>query len=147
MPGPHRWRPGESGNPIGRPRTGLAISEIIRASCDIQAQVMNLQRIALGQPMFRYRDANGKTCCGGDPPPEGSTDVREHWPSDSEALAASQALWNRMEPVSKKLDITHSRGLDAQSAYNLGSMSPEKLDAFIELTSELAEPGDDASDD
>ena len=28
---PNRWKPGESGNPKGRPRTGVALSETIRA--------------------------------------------------------------------------------------------------------------------
>lgn len=30
----HRWKPGESGNPKGRPRKGNALSEAIRWKCD-----------------------------------------------------------------------------------------------------------------
>lgn len=32
--GPHRWKPGQSGNPKGRPRRGHALSEAVRAGAD-----------------------------------------------------------------------------------------------------------------
>jgi hypothetical protein len=32
--GPHRWRPGESGNPKGRPPKGSALTDAIRAKVD-----------------------------------------------------------------------------------------------------------------
>lgn len=32
--GPHRWRPGQSGNPRGRPRKGSALTDAIQAKVD-----------------------------------------------------------------------------------------------------------------
>lgn len=127
----------------------MAMTDIARGSCNLAAMVKNLEQMALGQPMYRYKNADGKTCVSNDPPPEGSTDIREAFPDFSDQMAATKYIWERLEPVTKQVAITHSRGLDAQSAYNLGSFTPEKLNAFIELTGELSEadseqPADDA---
>lgn len=42
-PTPASWKPGQSGNPRGRPRKGSALAEAIRAKCDPE----NLATIAL----------------------------------------------------------------------------------------------------
>lgn len=148
MPGGNpRWvKGGPSPNPKGRPKGPQALTEIIRRTADKEAMVANLQRLALGQPMYHYRDASGKTCCTGSAPPEGATDIREVYPSDGDQLRALELIWNRLEPQTKKVDVTVSRGLDQQSSYDLARLDPGKLDRFIELTGELAGGGDEDAD-
>lgn len=143
MPTP-KWKPGTSGNPKGRPVAGLAWTEIARADGDARAMIKNLQRVALGQPMFRYEDKDGRHCVSGDQPPEGATNIRECFPSDADQLRAIQYFWDRVEPQSKQVDVTLRRGLDQQSQYDLQKFDNTALDRFIELTGELAEP--DAED-
>jgi hypothetical protein len=43
------WRPGESGNPHGRPRVGLAIAELARAEIEKRDLIRHLGSIAAGK--------------------------------------------------------------------------------------------------
>lgn len=52
---PHRWRKGESGNPGGRPRSGLAFAERIRERIDPDRVIDKVEAI-LNDPDASHKD-------------------------------------------------------------------------------------------
>lgn len=56
---PHRWRKGESGNPRGRPPTGMALAERIRERVDLDELIDIALEIARGKGIQIGLDENG----------------------------------------------------------------------------------------
>ena len=133
-----RLLPGSVNNPVGRPPSPLALTEIARRKLPAEQLVNIFLRIAQGQPLTSYIDPETKRVVVTDgAPPEGATAVSVVLPTTPEQLRAAEFLWDKIEPPSKNVDLTVKDGRPRGPDFS--KMSPEQLDKYVELSRQMLE--------
>lgn len=134
-----RLLPGQTANAKGRPRSGLALAEMIREHQDPLEMIRVAQSWMRGEPMIKdvdylRRRAEARARGEADPPIEG---VEVQWPSD--ALRNAAINWLADHGWQKPVQVTElTVGQGPGSVMDMTRLSQEDLDLLEALQAKAA---------
>ena len=160
MGGPEHtlWKPGQTGNPNGRPSHGTAFADRVRHLVQMDEMIQLQLAIARGEPVHRgvdpasgrailvspHRSETAKRLAAAAPevaatvlPVPQVTEVV--WPSTTERQRAIEYLTDRGWPAPKMIDLDVGNKSDGPRP-NLKNLTDEQLDQYIKLQEALFGP-------
>jgi len=125
------WKPGVSGFPAGRPRTGTSLTSMIRSKVPLDEIVYLWQAMAWGEPVVRDAEYMRRLCearAAGEPDPPRPAAAEVVYPTIDQQQSAMKFLaeWGYQRPA-ERLEIAPAPEAD------LSALTDEELEVYERL--------------